>query len=367
MEMDHSQHSQGTLSAKQALGETDITSQKASEIFEAWPILLGVTPSAAADTSVPADDGWKKLPRHKDEDQVQLDVNRAFIYYPNDQSTAQIDQRKTELSNLIVEVLRRYPYLCYFQGYHDICQVFLLVLGPAHSPPAVARLSILRIRDFMLPTLGPTTSQLRLLPDILAKADPELRQHIAGVEPFYALAGTLTMYAHNIEGYRDIARMFDVFLAREPVFSIYVFAQIVLNRREEILEVDDSDILQVILSKVPSNLDLDALIAQAASLFSRYPPESLYSWRYISSSSALKTARDVEAFSKQTTDDGHVYFIRQIKDIRWLETQDKIKRTVWIYRRPVRAIGIAIAVGMLAMYLRRHPATVHSILSRVAR
>lgn len=219
----------------------------------------------------------------------------------------------------------------------------------------------------MLPTLGPTTSQLRLLPDILAKADPELRRHIAGVEPFYALAGTLTMYAHNIEGYRDIARMFDVFLAREPVFSIYVFAQIVLNRREEVLEVDDSDILQVILSKVPSNLDLDALIAQAASLFNRYPPESLYSWRYISSSSALKTARHVEAFSNQTVDDGHVYFIRQIKDIRWLETQDKIKRTVWVYRRPVRAIGIAIAVGMLAIYLRRHPATVHSILSRVAR
>ncbi len=26
---------------------------------------------------------WKELPRHRDEDQVQLDVNRAFVYYPN--------------------------------------------------------------------------------------------------------------------------------------------------------------------------------------------------------------------------------------------------------------------------------------------
>jgi hypothetical protein len=25
---------------------------------------------------------WRSLPRHDDEDQVQLDVNRAFIYYP---------------------------------------------------------------------------------------------------------------------------------------------------------------------------------------------------------------------------------------------------------------------------------------------
>lgn len=26
---------------------------------------------------------WKELPRHRDEDQVQLDVNRSFVYYPN--------------------------------------------------------------------------------------------------------------------------------------------------------------------------------------------------------------------------------------------------------------------------------------------
>lgn len=26
---------------------------------------------------------WKELPPHRDEDQVQLDVNRAFVYYPN--------------------------------------------------------------------------------------------------------------------------------------------------------------------------------------------------------------------------------------------------------------------------------------------
>lgn len=26
--------------------------------------------------------GWRDLPRHKDEDQVGLDVHRSFIYYP---------------------------------------------------------------------------------------------------------------------------------------------------------------------------------------------------------------------------------------------------------------------------------------------
>jgi hypothetical protein len=26
---------------------------------------------------------WKELPEHRDEGQVQLDVDRSFIYYPN--------------------------------------------------------------------------------------------------------------------------------------------------------------------------------------------------------------------------------------------------------------------------------------------
>ena len=43
------------------------------------PILLGCYTD---DTKVDAQ-SWRQLPRHRDEDQVQLDVNRSFIYYPN--------------------------------------------------------------------------------------------------------------------------------------------------------------------------------------------------------------------------------------------------------------------------------------------
>lgn len=215
----------------------------------------------------------------------------------------------------------------------------------------------------MLPSLGPTTAQLRLLPDILAKADPELRAHIAGIEPFYALAGTLTMYAHNIEAYQDIARLFDVFLAREPVFTVYIFAQIVIDRRDEILEVDDVDILTVVLSKVPPQMDLDALVARAVQLFDRYPPETLRFWNSISSASALKTARNIEASTTQTMEQGEEYFLQQAKELRWAEVQDKIKLTMWRYRRPARAMGMAVAVGVLALYLRRNPAIIHHLFS----
>jgi hypothetical protein len=334
---------------------------------QAWPIVLGldvpIGDKEDLSSRQDASGDWKQLPRHRDEDQVQLDVNRSFIYYPNNQSEAELSLRKSELSSLITEVLRRYPYLCYFQGYHDISQVLLLVLAPECRARVLARLSVLRIRDFMLPSFGPTTAQLRLLPDILHAADPKLRRHLAGVEPFYALAGTLTMYAHNIETYQDIARLFDVFLAREPVFTVYMFAQIILDRRDEIFEIDEPDMLHVILGKVPTKMDLDALIIKSAALFERYPPETLSYWRQISKFSSLKTARDIEASTKQTMEEGAELFDKQVDEIHWQEIGDRIKLALWRYRRPARTVGMALVVGALAFYLRRNPTLIHRMAS----
>jgi len=47
------------------------------------PMLIGseAGPDEKPDTNQPA--LWKDLAQHRDEDQVQLDVNRAFVYYPN--------------------------------------------------------------------------------------------------------------------------------------------------------------------------------------------------------------------------------------------------------------------------------------------
>ncbi|GKT50193.1 GTPase-activating protein gyp10 [Colletotrichum spaethianum] len=335
---------------------------------KAWPIVLGPAENeSSGDTVAEEKDekpSWKDLPRHGDEDQVALDVNRAFIYYPNHQNDTELEKNKSELSDLIVEVLRRYPYLCYFQGYHDICQVFMLVLEPPWRARLVSRLSVLRIRDFMLTNLEPTVAQLRLIPDILQAADPKLKRHLAGTEPFYALAGTLTMYAHDIQAYGDIARLFDILLVREPVFSVYMFAQIVLNRRDELFDNDEEDpsMLHLILSKVPQKMDLESLIAGATALYERYPPESLSAWRKISKASSLKTARSVEACANQTMDEGHAYFQRQLAELKALERRQKLMRVLWAYRKGAAAAGLAVVVGLVAVYLgRRNPSPVFAL------
>ena len=46
---------------------------------DAWPLLLGCKDPSPKEVD---HSSWEKLPRHKDEEQVELDVNRAFVYYP---------------------------------------------------------------------------------------------------------------------------------------------------------------------------------------------------------------------------------------------------------------------------------------------
>ena len=50
------------------------------------PILLGHVPGASKESAFAPSDSqvpWQKLPPHRDEYQVQLDVERSFIYYPD--------------------------------------------------------------------------------------------------------------------------------------------------------------------------------------------------------------------------------------------------------------------------------------------
>ncbi|KAF2621919.1 hypothetical protein BU25DRAFT_353388 [Macroventuria anomochaeta] len=325
----------------------------------AWPMLLGCAHAAAEGTP------WKDLPAHREEGQVGLDVNRAFVYYPKYSSEKELDRRKHELSNVILEVLRRHPALSYFQGYHDIVQVFYLVLGTHAAPQATARLSLLRIRDFMLSSLEPAIAQLELLRPLLHHADPVLYEHLPKSSATFALAGTITMFAHNIEEYEDITRLFDFFLARHAVMPLYFFAAVVLSRREELLEIDreDEDILHVMLSKLPEPFDIEFHIARSIELYERLPPGSPGSWEWwrISSSSVLKASATLADTQRLTLEDGERLFAQQENEVRRQQYQKKVLQQATRsfkhaqlrlrYYRRYGAVGLAIVVGAYAFWL----------------
>jgi hypothetical protein len=221
----------------------------------------------------------------------------------------------------------------------------------------------------MLPSLTPAIAQLRLIPDILRAADARLWRHLSATEPFFALSGTLTMYAHDITTLGEISRLFDVLLAREPVFSVYMFAAIVVGRRDQLFDTpaDEPEMLHSILSKLPKPLDLDALISSAVALFNAHPPETLRAWHSISGASVLKTARSVDVSASQTMADGEAFFNRQVKELEWMERANKIRATLWKYRRPARAVGVAVSIALVAYVLRKYPSPVTFLSSFLAK
>ena len=334
------------------------------------PILLGCSSATNKD-----DSSWKDLPRHRDEEQVQKDVDRAFVHYPSstrpaiassttlryetnillDESERTIEARKGVLFGLIVGTLRRHPMLYYFQGFHDIVQVVLLVLGAEAAFPAVESISLLRIRDYMLPSLSPAVKHLQLLPMILYAADKELASHLTLPHVHYALPAALTLYAHEIEQYSDIARLFDFLLAHEPVITIYLFAAIIISRRDKLLEIptDEHDMLFFTLQKLPQPLDLEPLIADALRVFEAHPPDRLPGrvWRRISSYSALKTARPPN--QSQSIADADFWFQKQAAEVKWEETRQKAVRTAFRYKGSIATTAAAVAVGALSLWLRR--------------
>lgn len=244
--------------------------------------------------------------------------------------------------------------LCYFQGFHDIVQVFLLVLGADSAYPAIESIALFRIRDYMLPTMDPVRKHLALLPCILRAADPELARHLTIPDPLYALPAALTLYAHQIQEYSDIARLFDFILAHDPVMSIYLFAAIIMSRRDELLEfpTEEHEMLFAILQRLPHPLNLEPLIGRALEIFEQFPPHRLpgKAWRSISSSSVLKTMRLGQNMSVK---DAEKCFQQQTAEAHWDRRKQQAFQAALRYRGPATKIVATVAVGALALWLRR--------------
>ena len=245
--------------------------------------------------------------------------------------------------------------LCYFQGYHDITQVLLLVLGKEQATQAVAHVSLFRIRDYMLPSLSPALKHLALIPAIIQSSDPELARHLAGIRPFFALSSTLTLYAHDIEEYSDIARLFDFLLAYEPVVSIYLFSAIIISRRKVLLEIpaDEQDMIHFTLSKLPRPLDIEDLLSRSLKLFRDHPPESLpgSAWNRISSCSVLKTSRD--PFEVHPAEEAVRLFEKQTRQLQREQLREKGLKFVWMHRRTIGSVGLAILVAAASFWVRK--------------
>lgn len=198
---------------------------------------------------------------HRDEHQVALDVKRSFGDIKDDNAKAFL---RHALERTIVRVLRAFPQLSYYQGYHDVCAVFVLVFVHASAPgvghnlsastsstasaegmdaphdsdgsdiseslssssistkladdslllvdseqlfEAVVIFTLLYLRDFMMNSLTFTIDQLALIPLIVKQKDSYFYRtfQLDKIDPFFALSSILTLFSHDLRPQSDDA------------------------------------------------------------------------------------------------------------------------------------------------------------------
>lgn len=296
---------------------------------EIWPVLLrGTTENKVEPELRP---GWADLPHHPEEEQVQQDVDRSFVFYPENLDPEKRLILQQDLRDLIVCVLRRNPTLSYFQGYHDVAQVILLIFGSEQASEILEMLSLLYLRDFMLPDLTATLHHLRFLPSILALEDPFLGELLsAQPEPFFALSPILTLFAHHIRSREDISIIFDFILGSGTAsLPLYMLVAMIIDQKQALKDLTpgDHDSQHLLLSNLADNFNGDwfEIVKKANTLQEKFPLHAISTWSSVSNYSVLKTTNERTIFIRSEILNYLDHQVGQVKEDRQKKLKEREK------------------------------------------
>ncbi|KAA1071145.1 hypothetical protein PGT21_020848 [Puccinia graminis f. sp. tritici] len=262
-----------------------------------WAFVLGIPVHSSREIKKP--DVPEMSVEHRDERQVELDINRSFVYYPQQISDPMKIQLRETLQGIIVRILRRFPKMNYFQGYHDIVSIFLLnfldleqlsLLAVQTSQDqekveddgsdvkirpveidqdlrlleeTVQKFSLHRIRDSLTSDLSPIMGYLRITQAILAKEKPDFATLISQTSslPLFSLSWILTLTSHDLTSLDVVSRIFDFLLCHPPVMICYLACAICLTKTEEVEDLVaqaqaegteiDLDMVHFVMSSLP--------------------------------------------------------------------------------------------------------------------
>jgi len=239
-----------------------------------WPIIFGIDVE-----KLPAKPNRKEVRENQWYNQVKLDVDRSASRIPSNLSAEQKDNMQEQLTDLILHILCKNPDLHYYQGYHDITITILQVCGLRLAMPVAEKLTTEYLKDFMQQTMDSTRIVLDMIFPLINELDPELLCFLKDSEvgSYFALSWLLTWYGHVIKDLKRTCRVYDFFIASHPAMPIYLAAEIILHRREEILstECDMPSVHHLLTSLASKQLPDDELIENAVLVFIEKPPSNI--------------------------------------------------------------------------------------------
>lgn len=266
---------------------------------------------------------------HPDERQVELDVQRSFAAPWPALRGAELERRREQLHTLILTTLRRYPFLHYYQGFHDVVAVVLLTLCPHCDDQlwpsdaayedvqrAVDQISLQYVRDAMATDLSPAIAHVKLVMHIVRAADAPFGYALDAVfAPQHMIAPLpwlLTLMTHDAPSLPCAQRLLDVVWTHGPASALYLSAALVLDHKADLERVAaasarplsslDMPEAHTLLAGAPASLHapatLERVVARACDLQAAYPLTcpAVHAPKVVSAHSALLTwPREVSA------------------------------------------------------------------------
>ncbi|CAG8842416.1 13037_t:CDS:2, partial [Racocetra persica] len=121
-------------------------------------------------------------------------------------------------------------------------------------------------------------NQLDLLDTLLHLEDSLVSDFLrrSNTMPYFCVSWVLTWCSHDLHDFSKITRLFDLFIASNPLMALYLSARVIISRRKKLLLLEcDSSIIHAFLSKFPQEIDVDELIFRTLQLYQKYPPHEL--------------------------------------------------------------------------------------------
>ncbi|TPP59917.1 TBC1 domain family member 20 [Fasciola gigantica] len=237
-----------------------------------WPVLCGVDNEKVSEYE---ESTLRSCPSYH---QVTLDVNRLDSLMPPDTDDDQKDAIRQDMMRLVVSVLLDNPSVHYYQGFHDICYIFLSVLGPSGARAALNKIVPTRLSLFMEESMCSTVDYMQLIFALLGHLRPKLieKLELVGLGPDFALSWIVTWFAHVLPETAEVRRLFDLFLATDPMMLIYVSVAVIIRSDEEVHSTtDDFGMLHHTLLRLPKKHPVEELVKFAVKLYIAVPPEQL--------------------------------------------------------------------------------------------
>lgn len=210
----------------------------------------------------------KSCINYPDRNQVELDLVRSFVHFEGI-SRKVLSKYRKKLQHVMDYVFYHQKHLHYYQGFHDICSILVLILDDSSACVAAERLALYHLNDFMKSSMDSVLPYLNYVYVLLSKIDPDIYQSIikTGTPPYFSLSWLLTWFSHDIKNLNHVYYLFDVILKQNPMFPLFLIVSMIHMNRQSLLAMDATDDLYQQLSKLPSCSNVFLLVNHCFQLF----------------------------------------------------------------------------------------------------